>query len=230
MKIKVFIRQCNFSPNSVNKKRPEWFTKEGCWNNLVKTKDEDTDITVIFDGEPEKDHYIFKQNFPVVKIKGGTDGHSFLNLLNHVAGLKFDDNDIIYFLEDDYLHQSNWPNIMREAFEYVGTDYVTLYDHFDKYRSLMYADLKSKIYASPSCHWRIVPSTTNTYAMLYKTLKRDMQVHKDYCDLSVGYTRDHEKFVELGKQGKILVSSIPGYSTHCETEFLSPVINWQEFI
>lgn len=232
MQIKVFIRHCNFSKNSVHKNRPSWYTREGCWENMKRTADENTEITIMFDGKPNEDHFLLqdKDKYKIVEKKGGSDGHSFLNLLNYVETLPLDDNDIVYFVEDDYLHRPGWCEVMREAFDYVGSDYVTLYDHFDTYRHIMYATLQSKIYATKSCHWRTAPSTTNTYAMLFKTLKRDMRIHKSYCDLSIGYTRDFEKFLNLGKEGKVLVSSIPGYSTHCETEFLSPVVNWQEFI
>jgi len=230
MKIKVFVRHCNYSNNSVYKNRPSWFNKQSCWENLKKTADSNTDITILFDGEPSSDHFILKDidKYDIVKRQGGTDGHSFLNVLNYVETLDLDRNTIVYFVEEDYLHRAGWGDIMREAFDYVGVDYVSLYDHMDKYKLLQYANLQSKIYVTPSCHWRVTPSTTNTYAMFFKTLMRDMDVHKKYCDLQIGYTRDHEKFMHLGSQGKLLVSSIPGYSTHCETEHLSPTVNWQK--
>ena len=37
-----------------------------------------------------------------------------------------------YFVENDYLHHSNARNILLEGFT-VGADYVSLYDHPDKY-------------------------------------------------------------------------------------------------
>jgi hypothetical protein len=48
--IKVFVRHCNFSENSVNKQRPSFFSKESCFNNLLNTKKKETHITVFFDG------------------------------------------------------------------------------------------------------------------------------------------------------------------------------------
>lgn len=230
MKIKIFVRHCNFSSNSVHKNRPEWFSREKCWVNLKTTSDQDTDITVMFDGAPNDEHFLSKdkEGYNLVCKQGGTDGHSFRNLLEHVYEQNIDDNTILYFLEDDYYHQPGWTNIMREGFEYIGVDYLTLYDHSDKYFLPMYEDLQSKVIATPSCHWRTTPSTTNTYAMLAKTFKKHYNIHLEYCDLEKGYTRDHDKFLRLWNEGSHLVSSIPGYSTHCETEYMSPVVKWNK--
>ena len=230
MKIKIFVRHCNTSSNSVGKNRPEWFTREKCWNNLLTTSDKDTDITVMFDGEPNEEHFLHNdnRNYTLVKKYGGNDGQSFLNLVEYVYEQNIDDDTILYFVEDDFYHKPEWTNIMREGFEYIGVDYMTLYDHADKYFLPMYESLQSKIIATPSIHWRTTPSTTNTYAMLAKTFKKHYNIHVEYCDLVKGYTRDHDKFTKLWEIGSNLVSCIPGYSTHCETEYLSPCIKWNK--
>ena len=44
MKIKVFVRHCNFSSNSVGKNKPDWFSREKCWDSLKSTSDENTEI------------------------------------------------------------------------------------------------------------------------------------------------------------------------------------------
>lgn len=230
MKIKIFVRHCNSSSNSVGKSRPEWFSREKCWNNLLTTSDKDTDITVMFDGEPNEEHFLYNdtRNYTLVKKQGGNDGQSFLNLLEYVYEQNIDDDTILYFVEDDFYHKPEWTNIMREGFEYMGVDYITLYDHADKYFLPMYESLQSKIIATPSTHWRTTPSTTNTYAMLAKTFKKHYNIHVEYCDLVKGYTRDHDKFMKLWEIGSNLVSCMPGYSTHCETEYLSPCIDWSK--
>ncbi len=230
MKIKIFIRHCNISSNSVGKNRPEWFSREKCWNNLLATIDGDTDITVMFDGTPNTEHFLSNdtRNYKLVCKDGGTDGHSFLNLLEYVREQNVEDNTILYFVEDDFYHKPGWTNILKEGFEYIGADYITLYDHADKYFLPMYEDLQSKIIVTPSIHWRTTPSTTNTYAMLSQTFKKHYSIHKEYCDLQRGFTRDHDKFIRLWNEGSNLISCIPGYSTHCETEYLSPTINWNQ--
>lgn len=230
MKIKVFVRHCNFSSNSVGKNRPEWFSREKCWNNLLETSDENTEVTAIFDGEPKTEHFLHNdtRNYKLVCKHGGTDGHSFLNLLEYVHEQNIEDDTILYCVEDDFYHKPGWVNILREGFEYIGADYITLYDHNDKYFLPMYNDLQSKIIATPSIHWRTTPSTTNTYAVLYQTFKKHYNIHKEYCDLQKGFTRDHDKFIRLWNEGSNLISCLPGYSTHCETEYLSPCIDWSK--
>ncbi len=230
MKIKVFVRHCNFSSNSAHKNRPEWFSREKCWNNLKQTIDSDTEINVIFDGKPNEEHFLSKSSkgYNLVCKQGGNDGQSFLNLLEYVYEQDIDDETILYFLEDDYIHKPGWTNILREGFDYIGVDYITLYDHYDKYFLPMYNDLQSKILATFSTHWRTIPSTTNTYAMKAKTFKKHYNIHREYCDLVKGYTRDHDKFLRLWNEGSHLISCVPGYSTHCEVEYLSPCIDWSE--
>ena len=45
-----------------------------------------------------------------------------------------------------------------------------------------------------------------------------------------GFTRDHDKFINLWEKGSNLITSIPGYSTHMETEYLSPAIDWEKLL
>ena len=227
--IHIFQRHCNFSSNSVGKTRPEWFTREQCFKNLLDTLTTNTKLTVVFDGEPDG-HFINNyEGFELLKFKGGNDGLSFLNLVNYVESLDLPEEDIVYFLEDDYLHQPKWPEVLQEGFDYIGVDYITLYDHKDKYFLPMYENLQSKVLATPSVHWRTCPSTTNTYACRVKTFKKHIEIHKEYCDLERGFTRDHDKFIRLWQEGSNLISSIPGYSTHVEVEFMSPVVDWEQY-
>lgn len=229
MKIKIFVRHCNTSSNSAGKRRNSWFSRENCWKNLKSTIDSDTDITVLFDGVPNEEHFLNKdkEGYNLVSKHGGNDGQSFLNLIRYAIDQKVSDDTIFYFLEDDYLHRPGWTNILREGFQYIGVDYITLYDCKDKYFLPMYDELQSKVIHTPNIHWRTTPSTTNTYAMFAKTFKKHYEIHKEYCDLVKGYTRDHEKFLRLWSERSNLVSCIPGYSTHCEPDYLSPCVDWE---
>jgi hypothetical protein len=226
--IRLFQRHCNFSANSHNKSRPEWFNKEKIFDSLILTLDKRVNLTAFHDsGNGEiKDHFLNNKKVNKISLKGGNDAQSFLNLLNFIIEQEYDNEDIIYFAEDDYLHKPGWVDIMLEGFEYIGADYYTLYDHPDKYYLQAYENLQSKIIVTPSAHWRTTPSTTNTYACRFKTLKQHFDIHVKYCDLIEKWTRDHEKFIHLWNIGSNLVSSIPGYSTHVEENMLSPTINW----
>ncbi len=236
----VFVRHCGVSSNSVNKTRPDWFSKEVAFQNLLTTKDDNTFIYIMLDSastEHPEEHFAYKYSdthgVKIVPMKGGSDAHSFINMIEYVCGLEghcdnLDGESIIYLLEDDYVHRSGWCQAMREAFHESIADYVTLYDHPDKYLDQqMYGSLHSKVFATTSCHWRTTPSTTNTYAMKFKTLLENKHDHIRFSCKVVGFTFDHAKFVFLNNIGKQLVSSIPAFSTHVENRMLSPTIDWR---
>ena len=228
--VRIFQRHCNFSSNSHNKPRPEWFDREGIFDLFIKTLDERVEYTAFHDcGNGDiKDHFLVNKKVNKISVFGGNDAQSFLNLLNHVHAQNYPDNDIIYFVEDDYLHKEGWVDILLEGFKYIGADYYTLYDHPDKYFLPMYENLTSKIIVTPSVHWRTIPSTTNTYACRFSTLKKHFDIHVKYCDLVEKWTKDHDKFTQLWSEGSNLVSCIPGYSSHIESNMLSPTINWSK--
>ena len=226
--IRIFQRHCNFSTQSSHKPRPDWFDREKIFDSFISTLDKRVEYTAFHDsgnGNIE-DHFLNNKDVNKVSMLGGNDAQSFLNVLNYIIGQNYEDDDIIYFLEDDYLHREGWIDIMLEGFEYIGADYYTLYDHPDKYYLQMYEELQSKIIATPSIHWRTTPSTTNTYACKFKTLKRHFDIHVNSCDLVEKWTKDHDKFTYLWNIGSNLVSCIPGYSTHVEGNMLSPTIKW----
>jgi hypothetical protein len=233
--IYTFVRHCNISSNSAHKERPLWFTKEKALLNLLHTKDDDTNVIIMLDTASvtiPSEHFTSKYNVKVVPVHGGTDAHSFRNMIEYICSniTEIPQDAIVYLLEDDYVHKEGWCDALREAFDSRLADYVTLYDHNDKYKLSMYKDLKSELFVTKSCHWRTAPSTTNTYAMLYKTLVSAKDVHLRFSDVVVGYTFDHAKFTYLNKIGKRLVSSIPGFSTHVEEEFLSPITDWSKIL
>ena len=147
--------------------------------------------------------------------------------------LKQNDDDIIYFLENDYLHKPGSENILIEGIE-LGADYLSLYDHPDKYipsnrGGNPYIEEDggevTKVYLSNSCHWKLTNSTTMTFASKVSTLKEDEVVLRKWTNMG-NYPRDFDMFMELREKGKSLMTSIPGYSTHGETAWLSPLTDW----
>ena len=237
MSIKVFVRHCFYSHNSDNttkldKVRPKGFTQELVHKNLKRTSSKyNLDITYLLDVKYRngKTHFLEKdQTNKIVEHTGGTDATSFTNLLNYVRDLKLNKDDIVYFVEDDYFHLDDWPTIMVDAFEIPQVDYVTLYDHNDKYGILhVYDTLLSKIYCGKQSHWRTIPNTTNTYAMRFMTLHNHIEMHYKYSKEALVWTRDADKFAELISKGSVLVSPMPGWSTHLESYYASPLIDWE---
>jgi len=230
-KIEVFLRHCYYSKiqEQPNKERPEWWNKQKVFQNFKNTHNsETTNYTIFYDefyGKIEDTFLSQEENVHI--INAGGEAKSFLRTLEYVLQKDFDDDTIIYFLEDDYVHRPNWDVILQEGFD-LPVSYVTLYDHRDKYTE-MYSDLMSKILITENSHWKPVPSTTNTFATKFKTLKEDKKIHYQYS-FNVEPTADHQKFLDLNQRGKYLISCLPGYSTHAVKEWISPCIDWKNYL
>jgi hypothetical protein len=227
--IEVFLRHCYTSKvNLSGANRPDWWDKEKVFENFKNTLDpETTNYTIIFDECYGKQDDTFLKDEEVVTINCGKESESFCKTLDHILSQNYDDDTIIYFLEDDYVHRPEWGKVLMDGF-ILPTHYVTLYDHGDKYQE-MYKDFMSKVLITKYSHWMPTPSTTNTFAVKFKTLKEDYKIQKKW---STNYepSADHAKFIELNQRGRNLISSIPGYSTHCHSQFLSPCIDWSTYL
>lgn len=229
-KIEVFLRHCYHSDLQYStQNRPSWWDKEKVFNNFKKTLNKKTtNYTIIYDKfHGERGDTFLKDEKNVYEISCGKESLSFIETTKYILSKKFSDDTIIYFLEDDYVHLPKWDRILMDGFNLPVT-YVTLYDHGDKYQE-MYKDFMTKVLHTELSHWMPTPSTTNTFATKFKTLKEDFLIHEKY---STGYepSFDHGKFIELHNRGRSLISSIPGYSTHCHKEFLSPCIDWERYL
>jgi hypothetical protein len=82
----------------------------------------------------------------------------------------------------------------------------------------------TRVMLSESCHWKITNSTTMTFAAQVKTLREDESILREYTKGS--YPRDFEMFLALREKQHGLITPIPGYSTHGETAWLSPLTDW----
>ena len=108
---------------------------------------------------------------------------SFYHLVN-MAIETLQDEDIVYFIEDDYLHLPGAGQVLEEGLDVF--DYVTLYDHPDKYGVFgkgrnPYVDEgklseATRVFKGALALWRTTNSTTHTFACHVKTLKEDRLV------------------------------------------------------
>lgn len=228
-KVQVFVRTCFYSDASAHKDRPEGFSHHACVQNLIETFDAaQAELTFILDTarKGEVPHFCTHYpRFPVHEICEGTEAGAFLRVLDYIEAQRYPSETILYIVEDDYLHRRGWLEVLQEGFTLPAASYVTLYDHRDKYLP-EYDGLTAQIFHTPTCHWRTTPSTTNTYAMQWKTLKRDLEIHRTFSR-NRKISADHEKFCRLAAEGATLLSSIPGYSTHMDPAYLSPCISWE---
>ena len=202
-----------------------WFSYEKVFLNLLSTTaGTNVKINVMMDGVIEENWIAkYKDKFTGYQFEGGTDGlsfHSTLSIIKNDASIQ--PNDIVYLLENDYLHVDGWVRKVEELFEMYNNNvsYVSLYDHLDKYIYDHYSHLREKIIISKSHHWRTTPSTTGTFMLTKKIFDEDYDTHSTRMD-------DHAKFVWLQEnRQRFLLTPIPGLSTHCVGE-CSPTIDWQ---
>lgn len=203
------------------KNRPEWFSYENSLTNILKTIEgrDDVKFHLMYDGKWTGNHTRIDH---VIEFQGGSDKASFIYTWDYAKSLELEDNDLVYFCENDYLHVDGWVDKVLDLFSTFDIPgYVALYDHRDKYISPMYADLQSRLYITNTSHWRTVPSTCGSFVVNKTILLSDHDVHTTFYS-------DHEKFLQLGEiRRRIVLSPIPSLSTHCETEWLAPVINWK---
>jgi hypothetical protein len=223
MKIHIFYRHFNISGNDF-KGRPNWFDFEKCFINLLSTiEGEDIDLHLIMDGEIESNFVNkYKDKFIPHQIKAGADQSSFFQTWQIAKETEIGDNDLIYFLENDYLHLKGWVSKVKELFAmYNLPHYISLYDHKDKYFQI-YEDLISKILITENHHWRTTPSTCGSFIINKQLFNEDYDIHTTM----VG---DHNKFLYLNQErNKIVITPIPGLSTHCMEGLMSPTIEWNK--
>jgi len=223
--IHIFYRHYNIETTD-DKGRPKWFNFQKCFENLLNTiEGNDVQLHVVMDGDINSNFISkYKDSFIGHEIKVGNDQSSFFQTWEIVKNTQMEKNDLIYFLENDYLHIDGWIEKITELFStYKLSHYVSLYDHNDKYFLPMYDDLVSKIFVTENHHWRTTPSTCGSFIINRELFESDYDIHTSV----VG---DHNKFLQLAEErNRMVITPIPGLSTHCIEGLMSPTINWEKY-
>ena len=104
---------------------------------------------------------------------------------------------------------------------------MSLYDHPDKYQSQYYPGLQRQVLATSVCHFSSSPSTVVTFACKAETLHRVREILLDpvFTGKELKTPRDHQMFIALAEAGFTLGTALPGRSTHCERDLLSPYVD-----
>lgn len=210
-----------------NKARPDWFDYEKCFINLLNTVNNNPNVTihVIMDGTISSNWIAkYREHFISYETVGGDMESVTHNVFNIIKELECSKDTLIYILENDYIHVDGWLEKVNTVFNtYQGIDYISLYDHRDKYFLPMYDDLLAKIYITEDHHWRNTPSTCGSYIATKQTIDEDF-------DDQTGVTfpiGDHYKWLFLAEtKGRSILTPIPGLSTHCMEGLMSPTIDW----
>jgi hypothetical protein len=217
-----------------NKIKPAYIDNESCLKNFCNVFfDHIHDILIIADNCSDAtidmiNRYIDPSS--IIKVSVGHGAGTFNLALD--KALMYNDDEIVYFVENDYLHKQGSLEILKQGFE-LGASFVALYDHPDKYLDPSLGGNPyceggaedTRVYLTDSCHWKITNSTTMTFASKVSTLKRTESTLRKHTIGS--HPNDFNMFLNLREQGELLISSIPGYATHGETRWLTPLTNWE---
>jgi hypothetical protein len=229
MKIIYRISDAGYS-----KVKPDYISNESCLKNFCNVFfDHIHDIRIIADNCSENTLDMVAKYIDPINIEKVSVGHGAgtFNLALDRA-LKLDDKEVVYFVENDYLHRQQSPKIIQEGLN-LGAAFVSLYDHPDKYLDPSkggnpYCEggaEDTRVYLTDSCHWKITNSTTMTFASTVEALKRTEPILRKYTNQG-HYPDDFKMFLHLRDQNELLVTPLPGYATHGETAWLSPLTDW----
>jgi len=236
-KVKVYYRM---SDGGYAKEKPDYIDNRKCLDNFLRNfmelKNTDKcfteDIIIIADNVSDETYeWVKDKNLNVERTTLGSGAQSFNYVLKKV--LDFNRNYVVYLVEDDYLHLKNARKILLEGIK-MGADYVSLYDHPDKYINgnqggnpyVENGGEMTQVFKSDSCHWKLTNSTTMTFASTVDNMKRDKEILQKWTTGT--YPEDFKMFLDLRENGRSLITPLPGYSTHGETKWLSPFTDWSK--
>jgi len=213
----VYYRFSDHNNGNVEKDRPEGFCKRRVFENFLEVFS-GVKIHVVADRVSKETEAWLRERVGDVEVTNiGNGGDTFCWAIQR-ALKEVGPTDIVYLCEDDYWHRRGAVEIIREGLDVA--EYVTLYDHPDKYISngpnpfVVHEGEMALVRKTASCHWKFTNSTTLTFAARVGTLMYDQSVHEKWCDQ--GQSLDFNLFIDLKTQGRTLASSMPGYSTHLQ--------------
>lgn len=225
MKIHIFYSHYNITGTDY-KNRPYWFDYEKCFINLLNTIKDKNNITLnlMMDGKIQNNWINkYKEFYKAYEFKGGNMEIITKEIYKFIKEYKCDNDDLIYILENDYLHVNGWVDKITELYSTYGNlNYVSLYDHKDKYISQIYDDLVSKVIITNTHHWRTTPSTCGSYIV-------PKYIFDDDYEIQTTIIGDHIKHIYLNEhKSRFILTPIPGLNTHCMEGLMSPGINWEQ--
>ena len=213
-----------------SKIKPDYINNENCLRNASSVF-KDANWLVMADSVCDDTLQMiqkYQQNIKQINLR--SNAGSFNAALDEALKI-IQDDEIIYFCENDYIHREGSLMAATDAIA-LGADYFTLFDHPDKYISPENGGNpychggaeNTRLYRGNICHWKITNSTTMTFGSKVSTLKKDEEIIRKWT--SGSHPHDFQMFLELGENKRTVISPIPSFSTHGETAWLSPFIDW----
>ena len=149
------------------------------------------------------------------------------NFYNSLLIAKNEDADLIYFVEDDYLHKLN--SIVEMLFSYEKFNYLFSQEVIllpSDYPYLYSKDENTKIYLGEKNHWRLVSESLVTF-MTSKTLIDEY--YSELEKMGIEWIDPWEKPLHNIYKSHPCLSPIPSLAIHCaniNSIFgISPMIN-----
>lgn len=244
-KLHIFYRhvhtQHNARSRDPDKLRPSWFSHERCFANLLSTLESSqyadrVSVTIVYDGTESEFASDFmskyrskptKVELSVKFVNAGSNIKSWLEVLALVRSDTIPADDVLFFMENDYLQVEGWLDKVVDLYESdIQFDYVSLYDHTDFYDLAdkpsfpVYRGLKSGLYVAKAHHWRDAPSTCGTFLVQKRVFLEDIEVWSS--QLSDFYVFAYLRTLKR----RVLLNPVPSLSTHCMEGFLAPTVDW----
>lgn len=225
------LGHCDLSNTPMN-----FVDRKLCFKNLVRTfgiKNLNVTCDNCIESTIDFISYFSPKSIEITKLGNIA---SFKHILKRAID-ECNDDDIVYFVEDDYVHNVDAEKLIHEGLEIA--DYVTLNDCKSKYTDMdkggynpycINGGEDTKVVITESTHWKEMISTTMTFATKRKTLKKDYELILAYNKDTDPHPMDFLMFVDLTKvKGRRMLASLPGRCAHIGVE-MSPFVPWDEIL
>jgi len=150
------------------------------------------------------------------KIKTGYSKAKFSNMANFYNSLliaKNEDADIIYFVEDDYIHHINAITEMIFSYEKFSTIFKNdLFLLPSDYPYLYTKDDSTKIYLGEKYHWRLVFESLVTFMTSKSLIEKNF---KNLEKMGIEWTDPWEKPLHEIYKNNPCLSPLPSLAYHC---------------
>jgi hypothetical protein len=190
------------------KVRPSFYSKRNSLASALQAAERaEADVVVLADGPiPQDLRELAVKKAHVVDLPGGPVGlrRSFMAGLKYPDVAEWPDDDLVYFCEDDYLHEPDALVEMCSAGEKLcAADYFALYAAIPgdpavstdmAYSAPAYWRSEADYTVGDTC-WVHVPNTTSTFGARIGTLRRDMGIHRQALIPYRTRLLDYEEFL-----------------------------------
>lgn len=189
----------------------------------------DVQLNILLDGCPDEWVTIARcaaLDIPhnIIMLDGIGNKPSFLKQLE--MALDGPDDEFVYFAEDDYLYRKEAVTKMLNFAQFGFEDFITLYDHPDRYSRGDDRSLPNYIEVW-DWHWRTVESTTMTFGAQRSTIRNAEGIIREYaCE---GRRMWYPILMERSQfyWHPFLWSPIPSLATHVQNDVLAPCVDWE---